>query len=775
MTNGTTTLRTWQKRAKRRLFYSEERARFTLRDWAIMLAVTLCYAAVAFTNLGAHDIADTYYQLETGDEIGVTFAQAEDIAYIKYFTSLGTGKLSFMYSPDGENDKKLEWDTEVKDESGKSVPTVTTQHDHVATDMYEWQFIEVEFSARHVTIHADKGGLRMTEMAFCDSEGKPVKIASVEDLSFGADNGSGVANMFDEQQDVPQKTSYYTEMYFDEVYHARTGYEYINHLGIYEWTHPPLGKNFLSLGIYIFGMNPFGWRCMGTLFGVLMLPVMYVFGKRLFKKTLFAFIPTFLMAVDFMHYSQTRIATIDSYSVFFIMLMCLFMYMYTETNYNREPLVNTLLPLSLCGIAFGLGAATKWICLYAGAGLAVLLFVQLGKRYLEYAYARHALAGGPSSLVLSEQRRTYLEDIARGYLRRTLITLLWCVLFFIIVPMVIYVMSYLPFMAPATDSAGFTLRYAYFAFTALLIFGIFALWMIKLRNDREAEEKAVFEAAADAQAAPTDMDAAPQSTDGAQAPQSAEPAEAETRMKRAERRVKPNGKYARQRVIAIVLCVLTLAAAGAFLYYNAFVLYTDADQGSFGHPEAFDMAKMLDYQEQIYNYHKGCTTPHPYSAKWHQWPLDVGPMCFFMGTGYSAGTKPVMFTMGNPAVWWGGLAAVITLIVIRIRKGRFGRRTFFLSVAALSQYLPWVLVPRTVYIYHYFATTPFMILLMAVLAKYLIERTRRGKKFVYIYLGVALLFFVLYYPVTTGTEVSATYSNTLMQLPWFLYNLGRLY
>jgi dolichyl-phosphate-mannose-protein mannosyltransferase len=199
------------------------------------------------------------------------------------------------------------------------------------------------------------------------------------------------------------------------------------------------------------------------------------------------------------------------------------------------------------------------------------------------------------------------------------------------------------------------------------------------------------------------------------------------------------------------------------------VLYTDEDQG------AYDFEAILKNQEGMYTYHNGCVSPHSYSSKWYQWPLDIKPMCFFMGDGYEEGTKPIMYTMGNPAVWWGGLAAVITLLVIRIRKGRLGKRTFFLSVAAISQYLPWVLISRTVFIYHYFATVPFMILLMAVLAKYLIERTKRGKKFVFIYLGVALLLFIIYYPAITGTELTKAYTDTFMQLPFALYNLGRLY
>ena len=38
-------------------------------------------------------------------------------------------------------------------------------------------------------------------------------------------------------------------MYFDEVYHARTGAEYLNDKEVYEWTHPPLAKELIGLSI----------------------------------------------------------------------------------------------------------------------------------------------------------------------------------------------------------------------------------------------------------------------------------------------------------------------------------------------------------------------------------------------------------------------------------------------------------------------------------------------------------------------------------------------
>ena len=86
----------------------------------------------------------------------------------------------------------------------------------------------------------------------------------------------------------------------------------------------------MSVGIAIFGMTPFGWRFMGALIGALMLPAMYLFGKQLTGKRKFAAFAMLLMSLDLMHFTQTRMATIDSFPTFFIILsyLCMTRYMF---------------------------------------------------------------------------------------------------------------------------------------------------------------------------------------------------------------------------------------------------------------------------------------------------------------------------------------------------------------------------------------------------------------------------------------------------------------
>ena len=91
--------------------------------------------------------------------------------------------------------------------------------------------------------------------------------------------------------------------------------------------------------------------------------------------------------------------------------------------------------------AFGIGAATKWTCLYAGAGLGVL-------------WALHWVFSGV---------RAHRAGDGRRYARRLLGNIGFCLVFFVLVPGMIYYASYYPYgAARGLHGAGmyFTREYA---------------------------------------------------------------------------------------------------------------------------------------------------------------------------------------------------------------------------------------------------------------------------------------------------------------------------
>ncbi|MFR4008835.1 MAG: phospholipid carrier-dependent glycosyltransferase [Christensenellales bacterium] len=187
---------------------------------------------------------------------------------------------------------------------------------------------------------------------FDDAENR-LEIVSVT----GRQGQTGDVSALTDEQSLINTSHLYGRNVFDEIYHARTAYEHLHGMPPYENTHPPLGKVFIMLGVWLFGMNPFGWRIVGTLFGIGMLPLMYALAKRVTKSEKWAALATFLFAADGMHFVQTRIATIDVYGVFFIMAMCLCMMKYWQMNFYVDGLKKTFRPLGACGVLFGFAIA----------------------------------------------------------------------------------------------------------------------------------------------------------------------------------------------------------------------------------------------------------------------------------------------------------------------------------------------------------------------------------------------------------------------------------
>lgn len=161
---------------------------------------------------------------------------------------------------------------------------------------------------------------------------------------------------------------------FDEVYHAYTATQYLhNNLeswqwwtspppGVaYEWTHPPLAKYGMVLGMLIFGENSLGWRIGSVVMGVLSILGIYRLTYALFKKRTLALLAAFLISIEALHISQSRIAMNDIY------LLCFYiwsLYLATQSRFKGS------------AILFGLALASKWSAVYGILPLALIYLHQ---------------------------------------------------------------------------------------------------------------------------------------------------------------------------------------------------------------------------------------------------------------------------------------------------------------------------------------------------------------------------------------------------------------
>jgi len=630
-------------------------------DYIIMAAVTLLYSGVALFNLGDMRAPETYWEsLNSGTGFTVAFDEDTYVSEIKWFTGC-------------YEERKVTMTTQYynsADPAGGIDPNNVQTESLNLFSVFAWHSQRVDDTVHSMTFVTSQDKIRINELVFLDADGNPITPVSVEAVG----GALKLEALFDEQDIVPELISYKNSSYFDEIYHARTAYEFIEGLYPYETTHPPLGKVFISWGIMIFGMNPFGWRIIGTLFGIFMLPLIYLFAKRMFGSTKIAALTIILFAADFMHFVQTRIATIDVYITFFIILMYYFMYRYYTMNFYRDKFWKTLAMLALSGIAMGLGIASKWTGAYAAIGLAVLLFTSLTRRWLE----RRRIMRDKSS---TPEQRTMVA----AFTQRTVVTLSWCVLFFLIVPALIYGASYAQF------------------------------------NRGWINEEILLQ------------ERTPSST--------------------------PGYEY--------------LQGKARTLYTSEEYLPAIVDEETKETLPWAGLRILVNNQTSMLSYHSNLTDSHPYSSSWWQWPLNIRPVWYF-STDTPAGERMTIASFGNPAVWWVGLLALLACIWIGLR--RRDKKALFLVIGFLSQFLPWVLITRVTFLYHYFVCIPFLLLMIAYAADYLLCKAhntavntggnalRNMSNNLWIYAGICITLFVLFYPALSGAPASPAYINSLKWL-----------
>ncbi|WP_282937203.1 glycosyltransferase family 39 protein [Paenibacillus sp. RC67] len=397
------------------------------KDTLLLGGLMLIYSVLALYHLGSLKAPETgWLASKAGEQVVLDLGESMPIDRINSFSGVGDGSFTYEISEDGQA-----WSSPV-------------QVSNDIVKVFMWQVVPIDQTGRYIKLTVERPSFTLNELAvYISGSETPTPILSIKGENMDPSKANTVGLLVDEPAQAAYRSTFMNGTYFDEIYHARTAYEHLHHLEPYEWTHPPLGKLFISIGIMIFGMNPFGWRIVGMLFGIAMIPLMYLLGKRMFGRSEYAFVSGFLLTVDGLHFVQTRIATIDVYGVFFILLMFYFMYRYVSTRMFSEDWRKSLVLLALCGLFFGIGDASKWIVLYAGSGLALIFFLWLFWHYREYAIAGKGLAGGLHS---NERERDQWLHIRNVFKRRTLITLIVCVVFYIVIPAGIYIMSYIPFM-----------------------------------------------------------------------------------------------------------------------------------------------------------------------------------------------------------------------------------------------------------------------------------------------------------------------------------------
>ena len=315
---------------------------FYSNTFFLLTLLIFSYFSYAFHLLGSQTIPRAYQVYNyKGTNTTIEFKEASKVDNICYYTGINkNAQLSF------EQEEKNSW---------KKLFTTTK---NVAS--FQWICHDVNVTTQKIRFKLLEGQVMLNELRFSYKN---------SDINFTTSK-----KRLNDETNIKVSKSYYDNMVFDEIYHARTAYEIMRDIyPIYENTHPYLGKLIIMQGIKIFGMNPFGWRFSSVVFGALFILMAYYFALKLFRRRLYALVSAFLVTFSFMHLTWSRLGLIDTFGVLFVFVSYYFFYVFIKKQ--------KLSWLLLSGVFFGLASAVKWSAVFASLGFVAMALYLLITHY----------------------------------------------------------------------------------------------------------------------------------------------------------------------------------------------------------------------------------------------------------------------------------------------------------------------------------------------------------------------------------------------------------
>ena len=88
-----------------------------------------------------------------------------------------------------------------------------------------------------------------------------------------------------------------------------------------------------------------------------------------------------------------------------------------------------------------------------------------------------------------------------------------------------------------------------------------------------------------------------------------------------------------------------------------------------------------------------------------------------------------------------GIIAAIYVIIDAIRK--YSKESLCITIFMLSTYLPYIFIGRIMFMYHFFATLPFIMLAIVAFIKWISEKTKNNRIY-YGYIALIIITFIVF-------------------------------
>lgn len=176
--------------------------------------------------------------------------------------------------------------------------------------------------------------------------------------------------------------------------------------------------------------------------------------------------------------------------------------------------------------------------------------------------------------------------------------------------------------------------------------------------------------------------------------------------------------------------------------------------------------KFVQLNTEMYQANQTLTATHPYSSRWYSWPLEIRPVYYWQGPTLPDSRQGNIYLLGNPIIWWGvWLAILLGLSYAWLVRRRLRTLTIAgLSLAALAyaiNLIPFMAVPRVMFLYHYFFSFVFSLIFAILLWNDLTTDAKShqlatpGHRRLYGAVVAAIVLGFLYFaPLSYGTPLS---------------------
>jgi len=184
----------------------------------------------------------------------------------------------------------------------------------------------------------------------------------------------------------------------------------------------------------------------------------------------------------------------------------------------------------------------------------------------------------------------------------------------------------------------------------------------------------------------------------------------------------------------------------------------------YGNPEikpANLFEKFVELNAVMYSANAGLTATHSYGSKWYSWPILYRPIYYWY---YNNGndTASRIYFSGNPFIWWLGFLVIVYWVfwflnqVFKKIKDPYWPEVGFILAGYFGNLLPYVLVSRVSFIYHYF---PSLIFLIIGFGFFLWKYFKKYPVLIGAVCAVALISFIFFAPLSYGLPLTEPVFN----------------